>query len=123
MGYSGGAQSKLSLRGGHMDCLSRHDTIREALQEDLSVTQRGADDIVAQLDDCSLVLALDVAAIRAAQGSSESADDSCCPVAQLDQWDERIAAFQDRLQVAREAIARLKPENLRPRKELTWQFP
>ena len=29
-----------------MDCLSRHDCIREALQEDLSVTQRGADDIV-----------------------------------------------------------------------------
>ena len=93
-----------------MDCLSRHDCIREALQEDLSVTQRGADDIVSQLDDCSLVLALDVAAIREAQGSS-------------DQWDERIRAVQDRLQVARDAIARLKSENLRLRKELTWQLP
>jgi hypothetical protein len=106
-----------------MDCLSRHDCIREALQEDLSVTQRGADDIVSRLDDCSLVLALDVAAIRAAQGSSEPGDDSCRPVAELDQWDERIAAVQDRLQVAREAIARLKSENLRLRKELTWQLP
>jgi hypothetical protein len=106
-----------------MDCLSRHDCIREALQEDLSVTQRGADDIVSQLDDCSLVLALDVAAIREAQGSSEPGDESCCAVAELDQWDERIAAVQDRLQVAREAIARLKSENLRLRKELTWQLP
>ena len=105
-----------------MDCLSRHDCIREALQEDLSATQRGADDIVSRLDDCSLVLALDVAAIREAQGS-ESGEDSCCPVAELDQWDERIAAVQDRLQVAREAIARLKSENLRLRKELTWQLP
>src|SRR5438093_13569167 len=105
MEYSGGAQSKLSLRGGHMDCLSRHAGIREALQEDLSVTQRGADDIVSLLDDCSLVLALDVAAIREAQGSSQSGDGSSCPVAELDQWDERIAAVQDRLRVAREAIA------------------
>jgi len=106
-----------------MDCLSRHDCIREALQEDLSATQRGADDIVSLLDDCSLVLALDIAAIREAQGSGESGDSSCCPVTELDQWDERIRAVQDRLQVARDAIARLKSENLRLRKELTWQLP
>ena len=106
-----------------MDCLSRHDCIREALQEDLSASQRGADDIVSLLDDCSLVLALDIAAIREAQGSGESGDGSCCPVAELDQWDERIRAVQDRLQVARDAIARLKSENLRLRKELTWQLP
>ena len=106
-----------------MDCLSRHAGIREALQEDLSATQRGADDIVSLLDDCSLVLALDIAAIREAQGSSEPGDDSCCPVAELDQWDERIAAVQERLQVARDTIARLKSENLRLRKELTWQLP
>jgi len=106
-----------------MDCLSRHDCIREALQEDLSASHRGADDIVSLLDDCSLVLALDIAAIREAQGSGESGDGSCCPVAELDQWDERIRAVQDRLQVARDAIARLKSENLRLRKELTWQLP
>lgn len=105
-----------------MDCLSQHDCIRDALQEDLSATQRGADNIVSRLDDCSLVLALDVAAIREAQGAGEPGD-SCCPVAELDRWDERIAAAQDRLQVAREAIARLKSENLRLRKELTWQLP
>src|SRR2546423_15328911 len=104
MGYSGGAQSKLSLRGGHMDCLSRHDCIREALQEDLSATQRGADDIVSRLDDCSLVLALNVAAIREAQGSVEPGDDPCCPVADVDRWAEHTAAGQDRLTVAREGF-------------------
>ena len=106
-----------------MDCLSRHAGIREALKKDLSATQRGADDIVSLLDDCALVLALDVAAIREAQGSCDPADSSCCPVAELDYWDERIGAVQERLQVAREAIARLKSENLRLRQELAWQLP
>src|SRR5436309_13043105 len=96
-----------------MDCLSRHDCIREALQEDLSATQRGADDIVSLLDDCSLVLALDIAAIREAQASAESGDGSCCPVAELDQWDERIRAVKDRLQVARDAMARRTSETAR----------
>ena len=106
-----------------MDCLSRHAGIREALQRDLSATQRRADDIVLLLDDCALVLALDVAAIREAQGSSPPGDDASCPVAELDYWDERIGAVQDRLQAARDLIARLKSEHLQLRKELAWQLP
>ena len=106
-----------------MDCLSRHTGIREALQRDLSATQRGADDIVLLLDDCALVLALDVAAIREAQGGSPPPDGSCCPVAELDYWDERIGAVQDRLQAARDAIAHLKSENQQLRKDLAWQLP
>jgi|SRR5438067_6922419 hypothetical protein len=106
-----------------MDCLSRHAGIREALQKDLSAAQQDADDIVRLLDDCALALALDVAAIRAAQGSTQGAEGSRCPVAELDYWDERIRAVQDRLQVARGAIAQLKSENLQLRKELAWQLP
>ena len=106
-----------------MDCLSRQAGVREALQRDLSETQRGADDIVSLLDDCSLALALDVAAIREAQGGSEAGSGSWCPMAELDSWDRSIGALQERLQVAREAIARLKSENLRLKQELTWQLP
>jgi hypothetical protein len=106
-----------------MDCLSRHAGIREALQRDLSETQRGADEIVSLLDDCSLILALDIAAIREAQGSSDPCNGSGCPIAELDHWDQRIGAVQERLQVARDAIARLKSENLRLKQELTWQLP
>ena len=105
-----------------MDCLSPKIGIRQALQQGLSATQRGADDIVSLLDDCSLLLALDVATIQEAQGSSQPAD-SWSPMAELDHWDESIGAVQERLQVARDAIARLKSENLRLKEELTWQLP
>jgi uncharacterized protein YdcH (DUF465 family) len=44
-------------------------------------------------------------------------------LAALDYWDESIGAVQERLQVARDAIARLKSENLRLKEELTWQLP
>ena len=106
-----------------MDCLSRNVGIRQALQQGLSATRRGADDIVSLLDDCSLLLALDVATIQEAQGSNPPADGCWHPTAALDYWDESIGVVQERLQVAREAIARLKSENLRLKKELTWQLP
>ena len=106
-----------------MDCLSSNAGIRQALQRGLSATQRGADDIVSLLDDCSLLLALDVATIQEAQGSSQPANGSWCPIAELDGWDESIGAVQERLQVAKDAIARLKFENLRLKEELTWQLP
>jgi hypothetical protein len=106
-----------------MDCLSRDVGIRQAVQQGLSATQRGADDIVSLLDDCSLLLALDVATIQEAQGSSPPADGCWRPMAALDHWDKSIGAVQERLQVARDAIARLKSENLRLKQELTWQLP
>ena len=106
-----------------MDCLSPKIGIRQALQQGLSATQRGADDIVSLLDDCSLLLALDVATIQEAQGGPPPADGCWCPTAALDYWDESIGAVQERLQVARDAIARLKSENLRLKEELTWQLP
>jgi hypothetical protein len=106
-----------------MDCLSPKVGIRQALQQGLSETQRGADDIVSLLDDCSLLLALDVATIQEAQGAAPPDDGCWRPLAALDYWDERIGAVQERLQVARDAIARLKSDNLRLKEELAWQLP
>lgn len=106
-----------------MDCLSRHAGIREAVQKDLCATQRGADEIVSLLDDCSLVLAVDVAAIREAQGSYQPGPGSACPIADLDQWDQRLGEVVERLTSARRAIARLKSENLQLKAELAWQLP
>jgi len=106
-----------------VDHLSRHAGIREAVQKDLCVTQRGADEIVSLLDDCSLVLAVDVAAIREAQGASEPPPDATCPIADLDHWDQRLGEVQQRLTAARETIARLKSENLRLKEALAWQLP
>jgi hypothetical protein len=106
-----------------MDSLSSKVGIRQAVQQGLSATQRGADDIVSLLDDCSLLLALDVATIQEAQGAPVPDDGCWRPLAALDYWDESIGAVQERLQVARDAIARLKSDNLRLKEELTWQLP
>ena len=106
-----------------MECLTPKVGIRQALQQGLSATQRGADDIVSLLDDCSLLLALDVATIQEAQGGRQPDDPCWRPLAALDHWDESIGAVQERLQVARDAIARLKSDNLRLKEELTWQLP
>ena len=105
-----------------MDCLIPNVGIRQALQQGLSAIRRGADDIVSLLNDCSLLLALDVATIQEAQGSLEPTDGCWRPTAALDYWDESIGAVQERLQVARDAIARLKSDNLRLKEELTWQL-
>jgi hypothetical protein len=105
-----------------MDCLIPNVGMRQALQQGLSAARRGADDIVSLLNDCSLLLALDVATIQEAQGSLEPPDGCWRPMAALDYWDESIGAVQERLQVARDAIARLKSDNLRLKEELTWQL-
>jgi hypothetical protein len=106
-----------------MDCVSPEVGIRQALQQGLSATQRGADDIVSLLDHCSLLLALDVATIQEAQGAPTPSDSCWRPLAALDYWDESIGAVQQRLQVARDAIARLKSDNQRLKEDLTWQLP
>lgn len=106
-----------------MDFVSRHADVREAVHQDLSATRRGADEIVALLDDCALVLAVDVAAIREAQGAQGSLSDPDCPITELNQWDQRLAEVQDRLSAARHTIARLKSENAQLKEELAWQLP
>jgi len=107
-----------------MDWVQRHSGIREALQRDLSAAQNGADEIISLLEHCDLVLAVDIAAISEAQGRGKSFPPaSCCPINELNHWDEEILAVQARLQVARETIARLKSENRQLKEELTWQLP
>ena len=101
-----------------MDCLERHAAVRDALERDIVALQRGADHIVALLDSVELALAVDMAAIREAQGNGQP-HESPCPIAELIGWGDRIAAVQARLQDGRDLVLRLRSENLALRQELT----
>ena len=109
-----------------MDCLSRTSEIREALLAELYTARRLADEIVSRLENRDLALALDVAAIRQAQGPEQAKgapspeSGSPCPFEDLTKWDEEIGLVQARLQDARDVIARLKAEELQLTQELTW---
>lgn len=106
--------------------MPEHSSIREALQGELSSAQDGADRILALLESCDLVLALDVATVREAQGGAEMSLPGigpCCSIEDLEQWDAVLGALQARVQEARNSIARLKAENLRFKEQLVWQLP
>lgn len=101
-----------------MDSLERHAAVRDALERDIVALQQGADHIVELLDSDEMALAVDMAAIREAQGGVQ-AHGSPCPIAELIGWGDRIAAVQARLQDGRDLVARLRSENLALRQELT----